>query len=210
MIEFVRISRSMYSRKARQPPNASGTPQRGKLRVKVCVRAECSPRVAPVQERRVRRDRQQQRQHRAQAIADPHRAVDVADPHVHVQAERVVAPGDVLEAVLDAVVVLGVDDRAARGSRPTGGSRSRRARRRAQRPARTAPAALALAARARRARSAPAPGDDLDLRGDQLAGDLLVQQRIVAARGVAQLLEARRQLERGAARGSRTPPRGRR
>ena len=33
----------MYSRYARQPPNASGTPQRGKLLVKLCVRAEWSP-----------------------------------------------------------------------------------------------------------------------------------------------------------------------
>ena len=42
-IERVRRRNSMYSRYALQPPNASGTPQRGKLLVKLCVRAECSP-----------------------------------------------------------------------------------------------------------------------------------------------------------------------
>ena len=135
----------MYSRYAAQPPNASGTPQRGKLLVKVWVRAECRPAVAAVEERRVGRDRQQQRQHRPQAVADAYRAVDVADADVHVQAEGVVAPGDVFEAVLDAAVVLGVDDRllAVVGPRVRAGRPERRAV--GVRRARTAPAALALA-----------------------------------------------------------------
>ena len=38
-------------------------------------------------------------------------------------------------------------------------------------------------------------GDDLDLRGDQLAGDVLVQDRI-ALRCLAQLLEPGQQVER--------------
>ena len=50
------------------------------------------------------------RQHGAQAVADPHGAVGALDADVHVQRERVVAPGDVLQALLDAAVVLRVDD----------------------------------------------------------------------------------------------------
>ena len=46
-IERVRSRNSMYSRYARQPPNGSGMPQRGKLLVKLCVRAECSPESRP-------------------------------------------------------------------------------------------------------------------------------------------------------------------
>ena len=37
----------MYSANASQLPNASGTPQRGKLLVKICVRALCSPESRP-------------------------------------------------------------------------------------------------------------------------------------------------------------------
>ena len=37
----------MYSANASQLPNASGTPQRGKLLVKVWVRALCSPESRP-------------------------------------------------------------------------------------------------------------------------------------------------------------------
>jgi hypothetical protein len=55
---------------------------------------------------RVGADREQQREHRAQAVADADGAVGAADADVHVQRERVVAPRDVLQAVLDPVVVL--------------------------------------------------------------------------------------------------------
>ena len=68
------------------------------------------PGVAAVEERRVGRDRQQHRQHRPQPVADQHRAVGALDPDVHVQRERVVAPRDVLQPLLDAAVVLGLDD----------------------------------------------------------------------------------------------------
>ena len=40
-------------------------------------------------------------------------------------------------------------------------------------------------------------GDDLDLRGDQLTRDVLVQQRVARASGVEQLFEAWFQLQRG-------------
>ncbi len=114
--------------------------------MKLCVRAECRPLSRPSRNGRVRGDRQQQRQHRAQAVADAHRAVDVAHADVHVQAEGVVAPGDVLEALLDAAVVLGVDDRllAVVGPRVRPG-RAERDALRAPASANSAPAALALA-----------------------------------------------------------------
>ena len=85
-------------------------PQRGNDLVKICVRAECRPESLPSTNGELARDRQQQRQHRPQAVADLDRAVGAADADVDVQRERVVAPGDVLQPVLDAAVVLGVDD----------------------------------------------------------------------------------------------------
>ena len=101
----------MYSRYAAQPPNASRDAAAGEAPGEALRARRVQPAVAAVEERRVGRDRQQQRQHRAQAVAHAHRAVDVAHAHVHVQAEGVVAPRHVLEPVLDAAVVLGVDDR---------------------------------------------------------------------------------------------------
>ena len=67
-------------------------------------------RVASVQEGRVGRDGEQQRQHRTQPVAHQHGAVGAADADVDVQRERVVAPRHVLQPLLDPVVVLGVDD----------------------------------------------------------------------------------------------------
>ncbi len=42
-IDSVAVSRSMKRTYARQSPNGSGTPQRGKVRVKISVRTEASP-----------------------------------------------------------------------------------------------------------------------------------------------------------------------
>ena len=78
-------------------PKWSGTPQRGKLRVKIWVRAECRPLNTPLDPGRVRRGGQQRRQHRPQRVADRDRPVGVPDADVHVVAEGVVAPGHVLE-----------------------------------------------------------------------------------------------------------------
>ena len=193
-----------------QPPKASGTPQRGKLLVKICVRAECRPRVEPVDERRVAP--------RSPAAAgstgrsrshDAHRAVGVAHADVDVQRERVVAPGDVLEPVLDAAVVLGVDDLllAVVGPRVRAGRAERDAVR--GRRARTGGRATSRCAADRVVEVLAAAGADLDLRGDQLAGDRGRQHRV----GLARRRAAPRSAARGRAspgRGSRTPPRGRR
>ena len=194
---------------APQPPNASGTPQRGKLLVKLCVRAECRPAVAAVEVRRVRRDREQQRQHRAQPVADAHGAVEVTDAEMDVQAERVVAPRDVLQPLLDAAVVLGVDDRLLAVVRP--GMRAGGAERDALRSGeREQPPAVLALARERVARSPPTP--EMISISEEISSPvmLLVQQRIARRGGVAQLLEARHQCRASAGRGSRTPPRCRR
>ena len=133
------------------------------------------PGVAAVEEWRVGRDRQQHRQHRPQPVADEHRAVGAVDPDVDVQRERVVAPRDVLQSLLDAAVVLGLDDVLVAVVRPRmGAGRAERdvllGREREQPPPQ-----LALS-RLRSGEVGPAAGADLDLGGDQLAGDRLGEQ----------------------------------
>ena len=100
-----------------------------------------------------------------------------ADAHVHVQAERVVAPGHVLQPLLDPPVVLGVDDLlllpGAPGVRAGRRPAAPRARRRAgtaaralragepRRPARSPRVRSGSRSRigsARRPRTPPAPG----------------------------------------------------
>src|SRR6266700_2224992 len=105
-----------------------------------------------------------------------------------VQAEGVVAPGDVLQALLDPSVVLGVDDRllAVVGPRMRTGRPERHAlgvREREQ-----APPALALAFD-RIPEVLAGARDDLDLRGDQLARHRLAQAGVGSRRSV-ELLEA--------------------
>ncbi len=92
------------------PPNASGTPQRGKLFVKICVRTEASPLSRPSRNGELAERASNWRQHRPEAIADPDRAVESPHPDMDMQAESVVAPCDPAEIVLDPAVVLGVDD----------------------------------------------------------------------------------------------------
>ena len=74
-IEFVRSSRSTYCCQFAHVSNGSGTPQRGKDLVNVCVRAECRPESAAVDVRRVGADREQQREHGPQAVAGLDRPV---------------------------------------------------------------------------------------------------------------------------------------
>ncbi len=63
-----------------------------------------------VEERRVGRDGQQQRQQLAHPVADRDRAVGPAHPHVHVGAPGVVALGDPAEFMPEPTVVRGIDD----------------------------------------------------------------------------------------------------
>ncbi len=153
------------------------------------------PRVAAVEVGRVGGHRQQQRQHAAQAVAHEHRAVGVAYADVDVHGEGVVAPRDVLQALLHAAVVLGVDDPLLAVVRPRVGPGG------AQRHAvllgeREQPAAVLALAGERVVEVRAGAGDDLDLAGDQLAGDVLVQQRVARAGGVAELFEAGHHLQR--------------
>ncbi len=100
----------MYWANASQLPNASGTPQRGKLRVKICVRALCRPESRPSRNGELAEIASssgrtgRRRSHTRTARSAPR------TPDVNVQREGVVAPGDVLEPFLDSPVVLGVDD----------------------------------------------------------------------------------------------------
>jgi hypothetical protein len=115
---------------------------------------------------------------------------------VDVQREGVVAPGHVLQPVDHAAVVLGVDVAllAVVGPRVGAGGAERH-------PARLGEgeetiAHVALAAQ-RVVDVVAAAGADLDLAGDQLAGDRRRQHGILDGGGVAQLLEARHEVERG-------------
>ena len=100
----------MYCANASQLPNASGHAASGEApRERLGPRA-VQARIAPVDKRRVGRDRQQQRQHRPQPVAYEYGSICTSDPNVHVHREGVVAPRDVLEPLLDAPVVLGLDD----------------------------------------------------------------------------------------------------
>jgi hypothetical protein len=189
MIELVRTSVFTYSPHASQVPNASGIPQRGKdLRARGMQAG-----VDLVDVGRVGRDRQQQRQHRAQAVADLDGAIGAADADVDVDGERVVAPGHVLQPLLDQVVVGRVDDvlLAVVRQRVRAGGPQRHALAGGepeQPPARLvllAPRLLVVGAATRA---------DLDLGRDQLARDR-VGEHVVGLAGVAQALERRDQPE---------------
>ena len=159
--------------------------------------------VAPVEERRARRDCQQRGQHRPQTIADQDRAVGASDADVNMHREGVVAPGDVLEAPPRRGGSVGVDDLlgavVGHGCVPLAPSRTPSRGGEPEQPA----AAFALSGQ-RVGEILAATGPDLDLRGDQLTGDRRRQDRIRRRRRV-QSLETGRQLEI-ASRGSRTPP----
>ena len=163
--------------------------------------------VAAVDVGRVGADGQQQRQHGAQPVAHAHGAVGALHADVDVQRERVVAPGDVLQPLLDAVVVVGVDDvllavvaervRAGRAERDAVVARER------EQPA----AGVGLAA-ARVVDVAARARADLDLRRDQLAGD---RRRRAPGRRPRRRAAARSAGRAAASRGrpARTPPRSR-
>ena len=111
-----------------------------------------------------------------------------------VEAERVVAPGDVLQALLDAAVVLGLDDALLAIVGPRVGGGGAECDTLIVGEGKELAAQLALS-RDRIGETRAAAGDDLDLRGDELTGDALVQRSRARGRAVAQLLEALRQVE---------------
>ena len=196
--------------KASQEPNASGTPQRGKLLREGLGARGVQARIAAVEERRVGRDRQQQRQHRPQPVAHPHRAVGAAHADVDVQRERVVAPRDVLEPVLDAAVVLGVDDvlLAVVGPRVrAGGARARRRCSAASANSRRRAVALARTAAARD----PRPRPERISISEEISSPAIAPASTGSRRRPSRSSSKRGdEVEVARDRAARTPPRGRR
>ncbi len=125
------------------------------------------------------------RQVRAQRVADGHGAVAAAHADVHVRRPGVVAPGHVLEPVLDQPVVRRVDDLlvlpAREGVRAGGAEGVALGVGVREQLGAVEQELLRRLPEVQRARRA-----DLDLRGEQLAGDALAQAR---RRRVAQHLE---------------------
>ena len=132
-----------------------------------------------------------------------------ADADVDVEREGVVAPRDVLQAVDDPAVVLGVDDVLLAVVAPR--VRARRAERDAARAReREQPLAQVALAREGVREVLAAAGADLDL-ADEISSPAIdsASSGSLGRRRVAQLLEARGEVERLRGRGSRTPPRSR-
>ena len=165
-----------------QEPKTSGMPQRGNDFVKVCVRAECRPESRPSMNGEFALIASSIGSTGRSRSHDLDRAVAALDADVDLQRERVVAPARrTAGPSCDAVVVLGVDDVLLAVVATAGACRSRRA---------PTPCASASANSRRRASRCScsaccdvlaAAGADLDLGGDQLAGDR-VGEHVVAGR----------------------------
>ena len=150
-------------------------------------------RVHAFDERRARREREQLGEEVAELVADGDRAIGAADRHVHVEAEAVVAPDDVLEDLVVAAVVRRVDDPLVLPRAP--GMGPGRAERHPERVGHLLELRAALADPACQLLEAvAAAGADLDLGGDQLADQVRLERR--ARRGLLKLLEAVAQRER--------------
>src|SRR5207247_8625343 len=139
-------------------------------------------RLAAVHPGRAAGEGEQFRQHAAKRAVDRDRAVGTTDGDVGVQAERVVAPGDITQRRLDDPVVGRVDDLLVLPARP--GVRARR----------TEPVAHAFGDvdqgdppprhHVDRLRKALAlAGLDLDLAADQLPGYRVLERRVVGGGG---------------------------
>ena len=150
--------------------------------------------VAAVEEGRVGGHGQQQREHSPKPVADEHGPIRSPDPDVHVQRERVVPPRHVLEPLLDPAVMLGVDDVLLAVVGPgVGGRGAERDPELGRDREQPAPAIALQDGRAGQVLAPPGP--DLDLGGDQLAGDRIGEHRIGDG-GVSQLLEPLDERER--------------
>ncbi len=137
--------------------------------------------VDAFRERRAGREREQLGQPVADAVDDGDRTVGATDPHVHVQPEGVVLPDDVPEELVVAPVVRRVDDPLIL---PVGPRMRARRPERDPEPARglqqLGPTLRERCDRFRDARTAARL--DLDLGGDQLAGDVVCERRLVDQR----------------------------
>ena len=151
------------------------------MRVKSWRARRVQVRVAPLVPGRRGREREQVGEHGAHRVVERHRAIRAAHADVDVDAERVVAPGDVAQRALDDAVVRRVDDLLLPPRRPRVRAAGRE--RDADRVGLVEQRAPALDQRARGlGERLAAAGLDLDLRGDQLAGRVLAERRRVGAR----------------------------
>ena len=162
--------------------------------------------VHALDERRARREREELREEVSHRRHDRDRAIGAVDRDVDVEPERVVAPDDVAEQLVVSPVVRRVDDPLLLPVRPR--VRPGRAEQEPHRLDERPQLRSALGDRGGNVRERLLlAGSDLDLGGDELADEVLLERG--AARGRLDVLEAVREVERLRDRGSRTPPRRR-
>src|SRR5580765_35970 len=151
------------------------------------------PSDAVFDERRARGEREQLGEHIAKRIAHGDRPVRALDADVRVDAEAVVPPDDVLEDLAVTAIVRRVDDALVLPAAP--GMRARAAEPDSELVGELAELHAASRDQLGRFREVGAlPRLHLDLRGDQLADEVLVE--LGASGACFQLLESIRELER--------------
>src|SRR5918994_4536199 len=150
-------------------------------------------RDAILDERRARREREQLRQDVAESVANGHRPICASDADVRVNSEAVVAPDDVPEDFVVSPVVRCIDDALVLPAAPRMRSGARQRHTHPVGKLRQLRAAFAHSLR-RLPEVLATPRLHLDIGGDQLADEMLVELR--AGGGGLQLLEAVRELER--------------
>ncbi len=164
--------------------------------MKICVRAECSPESLASRNGELAEIASSSGQDRPEPVAYLHRAVGAPNPHVDVQREGVIAPRHVLEPLLDPAVMVGLDDVLLAVIGPGMGSRCAESHVVVGGQGEQPPAAVPLGGNGLLERL-PASRADLDLRGDQLLGDRLGEDRLFRDCSVAELLELLHQSEVG-------------
>jgi hypothetical protein len=146
-----------------------------------------------LEERRARGEGEQLRKQVAHVVADANRAVGAVHRDVDVEPERVVAPDDPAQDLVVAAVVRRVDDPLlvprAPGVSPCGSEEH------TETVGEFSELVTPLAHAGRRVAEAFAPpGSHLDLRGDELADQVLLELRVL--RGRLELLEPVRERQR--------------
>ena len=180
-------------------------PQRGNAPRENLAARRVEPRVHVVDERRAGAEREQLGQEVAQAVADGDRAIGPVDRDVDVEAEAVVAPDDVAQDLVVAAVVRRVDDPLLLPGAPR--VRAGRCERDAGLVGELVQLLAPLAdSRRHLVEGVAAAGADLDLGGDQLADEVLLERRPWAA---ACSSSKRLVSPSVSGRGPRTPPRWR-
>ena len=149
---------------------------------------------AILDERGRRREREQVGQVAAQRVADGDRSIRAAQPDVDMETERVVAPHDVAQQLVVAPVVGRVDDPLLLPRAPGVGARRAESDVHPVAELEQLQAPFGHACR-RFGKALAAAGLHLDLRGDQLSGQVVAE--LAAPSGGIDLLEAIDHAERG-------------